>query len=437
MAQRGTRLINGIYHLGSILTKSGSITIATAHNRNTNDMVELILLDLPPTLSLPDAQHVLEPLEQRRLIKAAHTVQIFDWGIENQHAYIVSTPLHGVTLRYLMDNELIELPRALRLMQQILLGLQALHKHHITNLDLRPQFITVDTTDTDQTDYVQLDDPGLRELLRRAGYTQMTWGTNIDNIDPHYASPEHLQGAAIGPWSDVYQAGLLLFELVTGRLPFVGSDLNETARLQCYSPLPGIAMFVHNAPTALQLLLEKALAKQPTQRYADADAMLSALNRILPQPESQRLTGEIPHMPVESITQSGDIDTLLHARAIKVPLPPLPNAQGIYANLVYVRPDGKLQHIPLLKTDVLIGRSDPKHAYRPDIDLTIFDPKATVSRQHARISLHDGQFYLEDLGSKNKTRIANISLPPQQAIPLRPGDHLRFGSVQMDFMLPN
>ncbi len=435
MAQRDARLIGGVYHTGSLLAKSGIVTTCTAHNRYTNDMVGLTLLDLPPALSTQGIQQALEPLKQRPSIHTEHIIQVFDWGIEAQRAYIVTTAPHGITLRYLMDNELIELPRTLQLMQQVLFGLQALHEHNITNLDLRPQFITVDTDE--QIDHIQLDDLGLRILLKRLGYPQAELGMEIDSLDPRYAAPEHLQAGEIGPWSDTYQAGLLLFELLTGRLPFVGRDLNETAMLQCNSPVPRINQFAHDLPATLQTLLDKALAKQPSRRFASASEMLMALNNTIPKPLSgDKYTSEIPGVQVESASSPSGIDALLRARAISIPLPELPDAQGIYANLAYERANGEIQYIPILKTEAIIGRSDPKHEYRPDIDLTIFDTKHTVSRQHARISLKEGQFYLEDLGSRNKTRIDNITLPPKQAIPLRPGDHVRFGSVQLDFTIP-
>ncbi len=435
MAQRDARLIGGVYHTRSLLTKSGIVTTCTAHNRYTNDMVGLTLLDLPPASSTQGIQQALEPLKQRHSIHAEHVIQVFDWGIEAQRVYIVTTAPHGITLRYLMDNELIELPRALQLTQQLLFGLQALHERSITNLDLRPPFITVDTDE--QSDHIQLDDLGLRMLLKRLGYPQAGLGVEIDSLDPRYVAPEHLQAGEIGPWSDTYQAGLLLFELLTGRLPFVGRDLNETAMLQCNSPVPRVNQFAHDIPASLQTLLDKALAKQPSLRFAGAGEMLMVLNNAMPKPLSgDKYTSEVPGVQAESAISPSGIDALLRARAISMPLPELPNAQGIYANLAYERTNGEIQYVPILKTEVIVGRSDPKHAYRPNIDLTIFDTKHTVSRQHARITLKEGQFYLEDLGSRNKTRIDNVILPPQQAIPLRPGDHLRFGSVQVDFTLP-
>jgi serine/threonine protein kinase len=437
MAQRDARLI-GVYRIGTVITAGRMLTTCIAHNRFTNDMVGLAIIEFPPSLSIQEVQQALQPVEQRRNVHTPYVIQVHDWGIDGHRVYIATDELHGITLRYLMDNEDIDLRRALHLIRQVIYGLQALHAQGITNIDLRPQLITVDTTD--QTDHVQLDDIGLRAILRRLGYQSTQRPDDVGYIDPRYAAPEHLQGSQTGTWSDIYQVGLLLFELVTGRLPFVGRDHDETSHLQCNSPVPPLSQFAHEAPPlALQHVVEKALAKHPEERYADAQELLIALEAACSSPaqppeQGTRLTSEMPML--DDATIRADVRKPLHPRQVNSTLPELPNAQGIYANLCYKRKEGEIQHLPILKEEVIIGRTDPKHAYRPDIDLTLFDPKSTVSRQHARISFKDHQFSIEDLNSRNKTRLNSTILAPKHPALLHHGDRVRLGSVQLEFSVP-
>ena len=83
----------------------------------------------------------------------------------------------------------------------------------------------------------------------------------------------------------------------------------------------------------------------------------------------------------------------------------------------------------------MVGRLDPKRGVSPDIDLSQFDPRMTISRQHARIRF-ENFFYIEDLKSRNKTRLGELTLTPLHAELLQHGDVVRFGSVPLVFKIP-
>ena len=84
---------------------------------------------------------------------------------------------------------------------------------------------------------------------------------------------------------------------------------------------------------------------------------------------------------------------------------------------------------------MIIGRLDPKRGITPDIDLTPFDATGTISRRHARIHFEKDLFYIEDLNSRNKTRLDEEVLPSQQSEQLRDGDSVSFGAVKAVFRL--
>ncbi len=115
--------------------------------------------------------------------------------------------------------------------------------------------------------------------------------------------------------------------------------------------------------------------------------------------------------------------------------PVAPESAKTYAFLE-VQQDGQaVQRISIKENQVMIGRRDPRRGITPEIDLTPFDPLSTVSRQHARIRLEKDLFYIEDLNSRNKTRLGELTLAPHEPELLQNGDVVSFGSVKATFRL--
>lgn len=456
MVQRDARLIGGIYRTGQVITLGGMLTTYTAYNHNTNDVVGLYVITLQTQEQMGTAQTLLQALAKRQSLYSDHVMRVHDWGIDGNRAYIATDPPRGVTLQHVMDNEDIDLRRSLDLIRQLLIGVKTLHKQGLHGLDLRPQLITVDTIRVN--DRVQIDDIGLRALLLSLGYISSQNSNDIGFLDPRYCAPEYIRNGPIGPWSDIYQAGLLLFTLVTGRLPFVGRTPAETGILQSSSPIPSIQQFKHNAPPALQELIEHALAKDPAQRFPSADDLINSLNLIPvptpagvhtrleperepahPQP-SVSLTKEMPPLKTEDVDATQRVvpppTASAGLTAGNIAVPKIPTATGIYAHLCFEHSSNDIERFAITEKSIIVGRQDPKRGTMPDIDLTKLDPKMTVSRQHARINFEETFFYIEDLKSRNKTRLGELILTPLKAELLQHGDTLQFGSVRMTFEIP-
>ncbi len=402
------------------------------------------------------ALNLLQPLERRRQVQSQHVIHVYDWGLDGSRMYIATDPPRGITLRQVLDAENVDLRRALELSQQMTRGLVALQSQGIFDIDMRPQLITVDILA--ESDRAQLDDIGLRLLLKQLGYADSQQYNDIAYLDPRYATPEHIQRGQIGPWSDVYLLGLLIYEVVAGRLPFVGHNLSETGMLQVSAPVPRLTQYTNDVPPAFQDLLDRALAKDPSQRFLNAAAMLGALEMI-PSPAVPTFNSPISSAPIPpasgslSNTQSkgqtsemgvatakkdlslegtvidGEDSTIFRAAGNGV-------EEGVLAYLVYEPEGGKAQHFAISSNYVIVGRIDPKRNIRPEIDLSGIDSRMTVSRQHARIRFEKTFFYIEDLKSRNKTRLGELTLTPLKAELLQHGDILHFGSVRLVFRVP-
>lgn len=460
MAQRDARLIGGIYRIGQVIADGGMLATFTAYNHNTNDVVGLHVITLQTPEQISTAQHLLQILTKRQGLYSSHTIRVYDWGIEGNRIYIATDPPRGVSLQHVIDNDNIDLRRSIDLIRQLLEGIKALHKQGIAGLDLRPQLITVDTIGV--KDRVQIDDIGLRTLLLSLGYISTLQSSDIGFLDPRYASPEYLYNGTLGTWSDIYQAGLLLFTLISGRLPFVGRTLAETGMLQSSGPIPNIQQYKYDAPSALQPLLEHALAKDPAARFPNADAFIHALNIIpIPTPTggyAPIVIEKDPMIPQPSINLTTDMPPITHDHidvtqhvapagpptqpkstgltAGQIPIPNIPTDRGVYAYLCFEHSENDIQRFALTSKSVIVGRQDPKRGTMPNIDLSKLDSTMTVSRQHARIRFEETFFYIEDLKSRNKTRLGELFLTPLKAELLQHGDTIQFGSVRMRFEIP-
>ncbi|HEV2662520.1 MAG TPA: FHA domain-containing serine/threonine-protein kinase [Ktedonobacteraceae bacterium] len=443
--QNAHRYVGNVYLIGQVIKTGQQLSSYTAYNRNTNDVVGLYVLELPSGMPQQAAQQLLQPLLRRRALQSPHILRVHDYGLDGTRIYIATDPPRGITLQQVMDNENVDTRRALAMLKQLATGLQVFHGQGIAGLDLRPQLITVDTVGID--DRMQIDDIGLRVLLNALGYIDKQRDDDPGLLDPRYAPPEYIQGGQVGPASDVYQLGLLLFTLITGRAPFVGQNQAATGVMQTSSPVPRMSQFNHETPPALQEIVERALMKDPALRYPNAGAMLAALQQVQLPPSpvqrqaAQQQSGKMPTLTATNEMQqldTGFIKSLAdNAELLQAARSEKAAAEAeIYAYLSYEQGGKELQRLVMTQKSVVVGRSDPKRDFTPDIDLSQLDPKKTVSRQHARIRFEETFFYIEDLKSRNKTRVGELPLDSLKPALLKHGDIVHFGSVRVRFGIP-
>src|SRR5437879_2696622 len=374
MSQRNARPIGGVYQLGQVVSSGNMLSLYTAYNRNTGDVVGLTVIEYPPTLDVQVILQLVQPLERRRSIASPNVIRVYDWGLDGTRIYIATDPPRGITLRHVLDSENVDFQCSIDLLRQMAQGLKALHEQGVAGLDLRPQLITIDAVAV--TDRVQLDDVGLRSLLNALGYVNSQRSDDIGFLDPRYAPPEYINSGHVGPWSDIYQLGILLFEMVAGRVPFVGRNSAETGVLQTTEPVPRMIQYKHDAPASLQDLVERAMAKNPGDRFANAGVLLNALESIqLPPrrpsqvesprdggtptgPGQQGLTDEMPSLD-KDISRSA---TLIGGQ------PPTEMASGdtehqtletqnVYAFLCYEKDGVEVQRFSLTKKDAVVERN--------------------------------------------------------------------------------
>ena len=208
--------------------------------------------------------------EAHRVANLSHpnVVTVHDIGQDGNKHFIVMEYVDGRTLKQLVrlqnqQGKPIGIGQALDLTIQICAGIGYAHRANLIHCDVKSQNILV-TRD----ERVKVADFGIARAMSEA--TQHTvdpqiWGT------PHYFSPEQAAGLAATPASDVYAIGVVLFELITGRLPFVAETHTALALKHMHEPPPNASDFNQAVPQQLDQILKKVLAKEPAARYRTGD----------------------------------------------------------------------------------------------------------------------------------------------------------------------
>jgi len=458
LAQQPPRIVNRLYSLGPVLISGTVATLFSATYLATGDTVAILLVRPPSSRDTAQLQRLLQSARALTTLLHPHLYHLHDVGIDQRDCFLI-TDLRGQTLRDLLNSEALLLERALEITRQLAQGISALHASRIVGLDLRPERIYLETAGRYDTALVA--DIGLRRFLQTLGYTeQETAATPLLHIDPRYAAPEQLQNGSIGPATDVYTLGLILFEMIAGRAPFVGKSATETRTLQLSQPVPSLRPLRGEALPELQTLIGQALTKHPSLRFPHMEAFSAAIEAVqahlppkhapaagmlMTQPRSARTapleaikSGALSARPAAApppaaaLNQStGDPDndiTLAQADEEEEETLRIPGR----ARLLLGQSERK-KVIPMKQFPAILGRADPRRKQKPDIDLAPYDSKRSISRLHARIWYEDGLFYIEDLGSVNKTWLGELELTPYERQLLRRHDSIQLGLLQMIF----
>lgn len=202
-----------------------------------------------------------------------HIVGIYDVGEDHGMQFMVMQYVKGTDLKqYISKHFPIPLAQVIDIMEQVLSAVEAAHEHGIIHRDLKPQNILID-----ENKNVKITDFGIATASSENTMTQ----TNTVMGSVHYLSPEQARGSVATKRSDIYSLGIILFELLTGKVPFEGENAVSIAIKHFRSQIPSVRAINPNIPQALENVVIKATAKDPQQRYASAAEMGSDLKTSL------------------------------------------------------------------------------------------------------------------------------------------------------------
>lgn len=207
-------------------------------------------------------------------------VKMYDVGIDGDMRYIVMEYIDGQTLKDVIQaqpNKRIAPQTAVRYALKILAALDHAHKMGIVHRDIKPQNILVD-----QSGVVKVADFGIARLVNAATGTITDTKTALGSV--HYVSPEQASGQKVDEKSDLYSLGVVLYEMLTGTVPFDGETTVAVALKQVNEVPKSMRLIHRDISRGLDEVIMKALEKDPTKRYQNALEMARDLKRALKQP---------------------------------------------------------------------------------------------------------------------------------------------------------
>lgn len=199
-------------------------------------------------------------------------VNIYDVGVEENIHYIVMELINGKTLKeFIQQNGRVNWKKAVRIAMQIASALEHAHKNHIIHRDIKPHNIILT-----QEDVVKVADFGIARAITSSTITQVA--DTMGSV--HYLSPEQARGGFVNEKSDLYSLGIVMYEMVTGEVPFKG-DTSVTVALKHIQEdvIPPIEINP-SIPENLNSVILRLLKKNPDERYANASTLIKDLNRI-------------------------------------------------------------------------------------------------------------------------------------------------------------
>ncbi|HLU11542.1 MAG TPA: protein kinase [Oceanobacillus sp.] len=254
--------------------------------------------------------------EARSVANLTHPniVTVHDVGSDGPTHYIVMEFIEGQDLKKIIKAEgALPVERALNLAVQICAGIGFAHRAGLVHADVKPQNILVTRDDT-----VKVTDFGIAQALTdvQPGEKQsVVWGS------PHYFAPEQARGEKPTPASDVYSIGILMFEMLTGRLPYSGANQQELALAHIRDRVPLVTEFNPTVPDPIAQIVYKIMSKEPAARYRMADQLGHILSSYRERRDSSSISVSQPS------AQSSPWQTV--SPPVPPPQPQQPLPQGV------------------------------------------------------------------------------------------------------------
>ncbi|WP_078326572.1 protein kinase domain-containing protein [Mycobacteroides salmoniphilum] len=238
-------------------------------------------LDRPVAVKVMDSRYASDTgflarfrLEARAVARLRHPglVAVFDQGMDGRHPFLVMELIDGGTLRELLRERGPMPPHAVAaVFNPMLGGLAVAHRSGLVHRDVKPENVLI----SDDGE-VKLADFGLVRAVAEAGITS----TSVILGTAAYLSPEQVRTGSAGPRSDVYSAGILMYELLTGSTPFTGDTPLALAYQRIDRDVPAPSEAIDGIPEEFDELVLRATSRDPDARYADAAQMGAELDAI-------------------------------------------------------------------------------------------------------------------------------------------------------------
>lgn len=261
-------VFNDRYQLNTKLGEGGLAEVYLAQDLALGRMVAVKILRSEYTNDPSFLVRFHREAQSAASLNNSNAVSVYDFGQDHGRPYIVMEYVSGDDMRTVLSRGLLTVAQVVKYIVQVCNAVGMAHRRGMVHGDLKPGNILISPENR-----ALVTDFGLARALGESAMDdgELVWGT------PAYFAPEQAAGDRVMPATDVYAIGVIMYEALTGTVPFIGENDQEVARKQLYEhPVP-ISAHTKRVPPALEAIVSKALAKDPGQRYHSADQLQQAL----------------------------------------------------------------------------------------------------------------------------------------------------------------
>ncbi len=266
-------VLSGRYRLEAKLGSGGMSTVYLARDETLDRPVAVKVMHREMSEQADQLERFRQ--EARAVAKLSHpnVVSVIDAGEDGGHPYIVFEYVEGETLKQRIDRVgALDTQEAVAYAIEIARGLSVAHARHLVHRDIKPQNILIDSEGR-----AKLTDFGISRQLEQAGMTAT--GRVLGTTD--YVAPEQAMGRGADPRSDIYSLGVVLYEMLVGQVPFHADSQVGVAMKHVNEELPDVQRRRPDVSAAVALVVERATAKSPEQRYHHVGEMIDDLSTAL------------------------------------------------------------------------------------------------------------------------------------------------------------
>ncbi len=275
------RVVDGRYRIERRLARGGMATVYEATDLRLDRAVAVKIMHPDLAEDVAFVSRFVREAKSAARLSDPHVVAVYDQGADGDIVYLIMEYVAGRTVRdVLREYGRLTAEQALTILDPVLQALDAAHHAGFVHRDVKPENVLL--TDDGR---VKVADFGLARAISAATSTAATQGLLIGTVA--YLSPEQVERGIADARSDVYGAGILLYEMVTGSVPFAGETPLAVAYQHVNAAVPAPSSIRHGVPAALDAIVARATARDSDDRYPSAAAFLAAVReakRGLPVP---------------------------------------------------------------------------------------------------------------------------------------------------------
>ena len=267
------KLLLGRYEIIEKIGEGGMAVVYKAKDRLLNRYVAIKILRPEFVKDEQFVENFRKESQAAAGLSHPNIVNVYDVGKEGNIHFIVMELIDVKPLSQVIDEKgRLDYKEAISIARQVASALSLAHKNQIIHRDVKPHNILITSTGT-----AKLADFGIARAVSKASIAE---GSEKIMGSVHYFSPEQARGAYVDERSDIYSLGIVLYEMLTGKVPFDGDNPISIALMHINDPMPSVSSQVPGIPPQLEKVIEKATDKYQSNRYKTADEMIEDLDNI-------------------------------------------------------------------------------------------------------------------------------------------------------------